>query len=81
MVNALEINQDSVRRIVAKVDVGTTLEAGQAVQVVSCQQEPDLVGKTLLIDKVSENGLALLRKAVASDFYRVDQQGKEAIKP
>jgi hypothetical protein len=38
--------------------------------------EPDLVGKVLLLDKVSQNGLAMLRKAVASDFDMVNQEGK-----
>lgn len=62
-----------------KVQQGTVIRAGQAVQVATCQQEPDLVGKKLLIDKVSQNGLALVRKAVASDFNVVDQQGKEGL--
>jgi hypothetical protein len=47
------------------------------VQVISCQAEPELVGKKLLLDKVSMNGLALIRKAVASEFANVNQEGKE----
>ena len=62
-----------------KVERGTDIQAGQAIKVIGCVQEPELVGKTLLLDKVSENGLALIRKAVASDFHAVDQQGKEGI--
>ena len=62
-----------------KVAQGTVFTAGMAVEVVTCTQEPDLVGKLLLIDKVSQNGLSLIRKGVASDFHTVDQQGKEAL--
>ncbi|UVG34577.1 hypothetical protein SEA_CHEETO1_11 [Microbacterium phage Cheeto1] len=59
-----------------KFDALTVVDAGMAVEVLSCFREPDLVGKKLLIDKVSQNGLALIRKAVASDFHVVNQQGK-----
>jgi len=59
-----------------KVPQGTALAAGQAIRVLSCIMEPDLVGKELLLDKVSQNGLAMLRKAVASDFAMVNQEGK-----
>lgn len=62
-----------------KVERGTNIQAGQAVTVKECLQEPELVGKTLMIDKVSQNGLAIIRKAVASDYHVVDQQGKEGI--
>lgn len=62
-----------------KVPRGIALTAGLAVKVVRCVAEPGLVGKTLLLDKVSQNGLALLKKAVASDFHAVDQQGKEGL--
>jgi hypothetical protein len=60
-----------------KVARGTAIRAGQVVQVISCQAEPELVGKKLLLDKVSMNGLALIRKAVASEFANVNQEGKE----
>lgn len=59
-----------------KVLRGTAIEAGMVVQVAECVLEPSLVGRKLLVDKVSENGLALLRKAVATDWTNVDQQGK-----
>ncbi|QNL31022.1 hypothetical protein SEA_KAUALA_10 [Microbacterium phage Kauala] len=59
-----------------KVPQDTVVDAGMAVEVLTCQQEPSLVGKKLLLDKVSQNGLAIIRKAVASDFHTVDQQGK-----
>ena len=58
---------------------GTALEAGQAVRVTVCYSEPSLVGKVLLIDKISQNGLAALRKATASDFEKVNQEGKEGL--
>lgn len=62
-----------------KVSGGTDVSAGQAVKVVACEHEPELVGKVLLLDKVSQNGLAVLRKAVASDFHSVNQEGKEGL--
>lgn len=62
-----------------KVARWTALEPGQAVKVLICRSEPSLVGKVLLIDKVSQNGLALIRKGVASDFTEVNQQGKEGL--
>lgn len=59
-----------------KVARGTALVAGQAVRVVTCVAEPSLVGKVLLVDKISKNGLAMIRKAVARDFDVVNQEGK-----
>ena len=75
--NAVESRTDSTYAI--KVARGTVLSAGQAVRVISCTMEPSLVGKVLLLDKVSQNGLAMIRKAVASDFEKVNQEGKEGI--
>ncbi|AVJ51455.1 hypothetical protein SEA_CLANCY_10 [Microbacterium Phage Clancy] len=75
--NAVESRVESVYSI--KVRQGTQISAGQAVRVVSCVQEPSLVGKVLLLDKISQNGLALLRKGVATDATIVNQEGKEAI--
>ncbi|QBZ72936.1 hypothetical protein SEA_PHRIENDS_10 [Microbacterium phage Phriends] len=75
--NAVESRVESVYSI--KVRQGTQISAGQAVRVVSCVQEPSLVGKVLLLDKISQNGLALLRKGVATDATVVNQEGKEAI--
>lgn len=72
--NAVESQVENTYSI--KVAKGTPISKGMAVKVVSCVAEPDLVGKTLLIDKVSLNGLAMLRKAVASDWDQVQQQGK-----
>ncbi|AUX83347.1 hypothetical protein FDJ34_gp09 [Microbacterium phage Eleri] len=71
---SLTINTYSV-----KVARGTDISAGQAVKVLECQLEPSLVGKVLLLDKVSQNGMALIRKAVASDATVVNQEGKEAL--
>ena len=77
LANSAESLTDSVYSV--KVAQGTALAAGQAVKVLTCVQEPDLVGKTLLLDKVSQNGLALIRKAVASDWTVVNQEGKEGL--
>lgn len=59
-----------------KVRQGTTISAGQAVKVLRCAQEPSLVGRVLLLDKVSENGAAMIRKAVAVSTKPVNQEGK-----
>lgn len=75
--NAIESRTASTYSV--KVAQGTFLYAGQAITVVGCIMEPSLVGKTLLIDKVSQNGLAMIRKAVASDFESVNQEGKGGI--
>ena len=75
--NAVESRTESTYSV--KVARGTAIAAGQAIKVTRCVQEPDLVGKTLLLDKVSQNGAALIRKAVAQDFENVNQEGKEGI--
>ncbi|UVK59169.1 hypothetical protein SEA_CAPTAINREX_11 [Microbacterium phage CaptainRex] len=62
-----------------KVPQGTAWHAGQAVRVVACLMEPDLVGKVLLLDSVSRNGAALIRKGFASDSNVVNQEGKEVL--
>ncbi|AXQ52875.1 hypothetical protein SEA_NEFERTHENA_11 [Microbacterium phage Neferthena] len=77
LANAVEGISENIFSV--KVAQGTTLLPGQAVKVVSCVLEPALVGKVLLLDKVSENGAALIRKAVASDTTIVNQEGKEAL--
>lgn len=77
LANALESRTDSVYSI--KVAKGTALSAGQVVEVLQCVGEPDLVGKKLLVDKISMNGLAMIRKAVASDFEVVNQEGKDGL--
>jgi hypothetical protein len=74
LANAVESRTDSVYSV--KVAKGTALAAGQAVKVISCLSEPDLVNKVLLMDKISKNGLAMIRKGVASDFENVNQEGK-----
>lgn len=77
LANAVESRVDSVYSV--KVARGTAIQAGQAIKVISCVAEPDLVNKVLLLDKVSKNGLSMLRKAVASDFENVNQEGKEGL--
>lgn len=77
LANAAESLVDNVYSV--KVQQGTVVDPGMAVRVITCQQEPSLVGKVLLLDKVSQNGLALIRKAVATDFHTVNQQGKEGL--
>lgn len=72
--NAIESRVNSTYSV--KVARGTALVPGQAIRVISCQAEPDLVGKELLLDKISLNGLAMIRKGVATDFEAVNQEGK-----
>lgn len=62
-----------------KVPRAVPLAVGQAVKVVSSRQEPALAGQVLLVDTVSKNGLALLRKATASIYKTVQQEGKGVI--
>ena len=62
-----------------KVAAGTDIRPGQAVEVIRCELEPELVGRVLLLDKVSQNGAALIRKAVASDYQEVSQEGKATL--
>lgn len=59
-----------------KVARGTHLVAGMVVEVISCREEPSLDGKRLLVDTVSMNGSAMLRKALGRDFGVVNQEGK-----
>lgn len=75
--NAIESSTETTYSV--KVSRDTPLKAGQAIKVKTCNEDPSLIGKTLYLDKVSQNGLALIRKAVASDAYNVDQQGKESL--
>lgn len=62
-----------------KVPKRVSLTPGQAVRVEACLAEPDLVGVILLVDTVSLNGAAMLRKATASRARVVNQEGKEAL--
>ena len=59
-----------------KVAAEVPLQGGMAVQVLVCQQDPSLVGEYLLIDRVSQSGMNLIRKGVSGSFMAVDQQGK-----
>lgn len=72
--NAIESKTEQTFSV--KVARGTAFNAGSAIQVVTCVAEPELVGKVLLIDKVSLSGLSMIRKAVATDFETVNQEGK-----
>lgn len=77
LANAVEGVSENIYSV--KVAQGTAISAGQAVRVVTAELEPALVGKVLLLDKVSENGAALIRKAVAQDTNVVNQEGKEVL--
>ena len=77
LANAVESATETVYSV--KVSRDTVIKDGQAIKVKSCAADPSLVGKTLYLDKVSQNGAALIRKAVASTSYNVDQQGKEGL--
>jgi len=77
LLNAVESQTQTTFSV--KVHAGTPLSPGQVVRVVACELEPELVGKVLLLDKISLNGAAMIRKAVASDFEAVNQEGKVTI--
>ena len=77
LANAVESATETTYSV--KVSRDTVIKDGQAVKVKSCAADPSLVGKTLYLDKVSQNGAALIRKAVASTSHNVDQQGKEGL--
>lgn len=77
LANAVESRVDNPYSV--KVALSTALAAGQAVRVITCTMDPTLVGKVLLIDKVSRSGLAMIRKAVASYATIVNQEGKEVL--
>lgn len=62
-----------------KVARFTTLEAGQAVRVLSAPNEPALVGKVLLVETISLNGAAIIRKGTASVAKTINTQGKEGL--
>lgn len=62
-----------------KVPPYTPLEAGMDVTVKQCAREPGLVGLVLRADQVSYNGLALLRKAIATLPSRVNAEGKDVL--
>ena len=59
-----------------KVAAEVPLQGGMAVQVLVCQQDPSLVGEYLLIDRVNQSGMNLIRKGISASFMAVDQQGK-----
>ena len=59
-----------------KVAAEVPLRGGMAVQVLMCQQDPSLVGEVLLIDRVNQSGMNIIRKGVSGSFMAVDQQGK-----
>lgn len=62
-----------------KVPVTVPLQAGQAVKVLTCVLEPELAGHVVLVESMSLNGAALIRKGFAKDTIVVNQQGKEAL--
>ena len=74
LANAVESLTDTTWSV--KVAAEVPLRGGMAVQVLMCQQDPSLVGEYLLIDRVSQSGVNLIRKGVSGSFMAVDQQGK-----
>lgn len=62
-----------------KVSRDTVMLRGMVVRVDACHEDPSLVGTRLLLDKVSKNGMATLRKGVAAKWENVNQEGKGAL--
>jgi hypothetical protein len=75
--NAIESKTETIWSV--KVALATPMRSGQAVKVLSCVQDPTLVGKTLLLDKVTQQGAAMIRKGVASTVETINSQGKEGL--
>ena len=75
--NAIESKTETTWSV--KVALATPMRSGQAVKVLSCAQDPTLVGKTLLLDKVSQQGAAMIRKGVATTVETINSQGKEGL--
>lgn len=62
-----------------KTKYGTPFEPGAVIRVVSSpRDEQGLVGKFLLIDSTSNNGLKMINKAIAKRVITVRQEGKES---
>jgi hypothetical protein len=59
-----------------KVSRGTALEAGQVIKVVTTRTDQELVGLPILVDTISKNGLAMIRKGTGITFETVNQEGK-----
>jgi hypothetical protein len=74
LANAVESQTQNVYSV--KVPRTAPLAEGLAVKVLRCVGQPSLVGRVLLIDKITENSLAMLIKGTASDFSVVNQEGK-----
>jgi hypothetical protein len=75
--NAVESRTSQTYSI--KVARDTALVAGQAIKVLNSRHDADLVGMVLLVDKITKNSRALIRKGTASNFETIDQQGKEGL--
>ena len=75
LTNAVESLSSGIYSV--KVAQSQALAAGLVVEVTACERQPELVGKKILIDKVSRNGASIITKAVGQDWQTVNQQGKE----
>lgn len=62
-----------------KVPRGTALQAGQVVRVLNTRSDFDLVGMEILVDTISKNGLAMIRKGTGQKFTNINQQGKAGL--
>lgn len=75
--NAVESRSEALYS--AKVGRATPIAAGMAVKVLTCAADPSLVGKIIFIDKVSGNGMAMIRKGVGTISEVVNTEGKEGL--
>lgn len=62
-----------------KVPVGVALAPGQAVRLLNTRTEAALAGMTFLVDTVSLNSLATLRKAISTKVITLNSQGKAVL--
>ena len=75
--NAAESRSEALYSV--KVGRRVPLAGGMAVKVLSCEADTSLVGKIIFLDKVSGNGMAMIRKGIGSISVVVNTEGKEAL--
>lgn len=61
-----------------KVGKDEDLNPGDYVTITRCDRDQSLVGRSLLIDNVSYNGIALIKKGISKEFENVNSEGKSS---
>lgn len=63
-----------------KVSKRTSVNPGVIIKVVESKSQPDMAGFRILVDEVSHQGMALIRKCIGQGFHAVDPQGKDGLR-